>query len=560
MTTNTSQPPQKKAVVSSFIFKSQNEEQQKPLVALFRRSEKVRTYRWVLTPIHTEFRCNNLTTQIQSHHLAPISGSIDTNESPLEAAWRELSEEISLNPTSLAHWRTGKPFSFTDPSVNREWTIHPFAFRLKGPSEGGLGEKAIKTDWEHEGWQWFDPDSVVDNEEFGGVPRLHESLRRVWFESVMNESAGKELAAGIDRLQTDHQSGSQELTSIALTVFRDIVVQTRDGLDDDWWAKIRMAAWHLGKNGRESMGISITNGLISILRDMDEIRQQETNESKWDRVLGVIDLHLDKRKDRAQKIKETFVSYLQSNFPPSNTQQGEKKDRIIMLTVSASSTIRDSILDAFAALENVKTLELRVLESRPLYEGVSIASSLYSQFKSRFPASSLNKNLEIKLYTDASAALAAADVDFLLMGADRISATNGISNKTGSLPAVLSARHAQPSVKVLVLSDLEKVEGLIGEESQSAQEENDPIEVVNGWKKEGVKGVAGLEDCLNASKPKEDGDGCNARVEVKNIYFERIPLTLVDALVCDEGVLKEDNIWEKSRQLGEEMERYFGDI
>lgn len=371
----------------------------------------------------------------------------------------------------------------------------------------------------------------------------------------MNEHAAEALAAGLEKLRTDHQSGSQELTAMALTVFRNIVVQTRSGLDDEWWATMRMAAWHLGKNGRESMGTSITNALVSMLGDIDELRQQQTDEeAKWDRILGAIDHHLSEHKCQAEKIKDAFVSYLQSNCTSSEDQQG--KDKIIIMTVSASSTIRDSILDAFGTLENVKALELRVLESRPLYEGVTIASSLYSQFKSRFPASSQNKNLEIKIYTDASAAIAATDVDFLLIGADRISATKGISNKTGSLPAVLSAKHVQPSVRVLVMSDLAKVEGLNGEESQLLQEENDPMEVVNGWNNEGVKGLPILEDGLNASKAKDS----NSRVEVSNIYFEWVPLALVDALVCEQGVLNKDSIRGQSQRLGEEMNRYFGEL
>lgn len=105
-------------------------------------------------------------------------------------------------------------------------------------------------------------------------------------------------------------------------------------------------------------------------------------------------------------------------------------------------------MDAYAALEDLETLELRILESRPLFEGASLASSLLSQFKSQFPQGT--KNLEVKIYTDASAAHAATGVDLVLLGADRISSTKGVSNKTGSLPAVLSAKHIQPSVKVLV--------------------------------------------------------------------------------------------------------------
>ena len=498
---------------------------------------------------------------LTSHHLAPVSGSIDPNEEPLPAAWRELSEETSLDATSVSHWRTGKPFTFADASVGRQWTIYPFAFRLKDPSEGGQGEKGIRIDWEHEGWQWFDPDTVVDSEEFGGVPRLHESLRRVWFEGEMDERAGKTLVAGLNRLQTDHQSGSQELASVALVTLRDIVVQTRDGLDDSWWSSVRTTAWHLGNNGRESMGTSMMNAFVSVLGEIDEIRgqSQANQELKWDRILAAIDHHIDQRKSRTKKIKESFISYLRSDLLSSTNQQDEgKKNRIIILTLSASSTIRDSILDAYAALEDLGTLELRILESRPLFEGVNLASSLLSQFKSQFPQGT--KNLEVKIYTDASAAHAATGVDLVLLGADRISSTKGVSNKTGSLPAVLSAKHIQPSVKVLVLSDLEKVEGLNQEVAKSAQEENDPMEVIAGWDREGAKGVGVLKDDLTASTNAGEPQAENAHVEVKNIYFEWVPLAMVDALVCEEGILGEDGIREKSRQIGENMERLFGDL
>lgn len=131
-----------------------------------------------------------------------------------------------------------------------------------------------------------------------------------------------------------------------------------------------------------------------------------------------------------------------------------------------------------------------------------------------------------------------------------------MSNKTGSLPVVLSAKHICPSVKVLVLSDLEKVEGLDQDEISVQEENNDPKEVVSGWQSEGVKGVQVLKDGLNAGV-KIDG---NVSVEVKNVYFEWVPLSLVDALVCEEGVLDGDSIHEKSRQLGKKMDRYFGDL
>ncbi|PGG98224.1 hypothetical protein AJ79_08933 [Helicocarpus griseus UAMH5409] len=158
---------EKRAVVSSFIFKLPTDPDSKPLVALFKRSAKVSTY---------------------THHLAPISGSISptTDPTPLAAAQRELSEETELDASSLTLWRTGEPFTFSDESVGREWTVFPFGFLLKREDEGGKGEEGVRTDWEHEGWGWYDPDEVLagDGEVMvkgvPGVPRLKESLGRVW--------------------------------------------------------------------------------------------------------------------------------------------------------------------------------------------------------------------------------------------------------------------------------------------------------------------------------------------------------------------------------------------
>ncbi|KAE8356393.1 hypothetical protein BDV28DRAFT_127240 [Aspergillus coremiiformis] len=521
-----SQGLEKRTVVSCFIFRFAPGQPSHPSVALFKRSDKVRTYR---------------------HHLAPISGSIDpADPTPLAAAWRELHEETTLTPSDLSFWRTGKPFTFSDPSVGREWTVHPFAFRLKDPAEGAPAE-AIRTDWEHEAWQWYDPRTVLEDARLNTVPRLTDSLSRVWFEGITNDRAGKALATGLGRLQADHESGARELTAIALRVFRDFMAETREDLDEKGWDMIRMAAWHLIKNGRESMGAATQNAILAVVAEIEGIWEQKTGsgpEQRWDRILSLIDDHLGRRRHIAQRVKHSFISYLQSHF---------RTDTLTILTISASSTIRDSLLEAFDSLR-IQTLELRILESRPLFEGASIASSVLSTFKAR--ANPPDKRLRVRIYTDASAALAAQDVDVVLLGADRISATKGVSNKTGSLPLVLSARHVAPSARVLVLSDLEKVNGSGGIIDDELSESNDPCEVLSTWRRDGVKGAQVLENGMKANQ----SDERNSSVTVENTYFEWVPLDMIDAFVCEEGVLKKGGIQEISRKVGERADRYFGNL
>lgn len=489
-----------------------------------------------------------MTADLSSHHLAPISGSIEQNESSATAAWRELQEETTLTSRDIELWRWGKPYTFSDESVGRQWTIYPFAFRLKDADEGGRGEEAIKIDWEHEGWGWYDPADVKDDGQFGGVPRLAESLRRVWFEAHMNAEASQALRSGLEELKNDHQSGSHELTTIALKGLRDVLVYLRS--DDKWWETARIAAWHLWKNGRESMGAATLNAFLGILADMEEmVGKGLDGESRWDRVLAVVDHHLENRRAMSKDIKDTFSSYLKTNFLANAP---ESPSTLTLLTLSASSTIRDSILDAFASLP-ISHLDLRILESRPLFEGASMASSLISEFQSKFLSSDRDMNLTV--YTDASSALAATDVDFVLLGADRICSTGWVSNKTGSLPAILSTRHVSPSAKVLIFSELEKV-AEPGVEDGHQTEDNDPTEVIRPWLENDVKGVKVLEEKLRGAHA-ETG---NCIVGVKNVYFEWVPADLIDAYICEEGTLDVNAIQQKAQEVREKAERYFGSL
>ncbi|KAF7518310.1 hypothetical protein PCG10_000550 [Penicillium crustosum] len=515
-----------RSVVSSFVYSDAGVTK----IALFRRSEKVSTYQ---------------------NHLAPISGSIESHETPETAAWRELKEETTLTPRDIDLWRKGKPYTFSDPSVGRQWTIFPFLFRLKDSCEGGRGEEGIQIDWEHKSWEWYSPDTIQDNEKFGGVPRLKESLRRVWFESDMNEGASKALTAGLGKLKADHQSGSHELTSIALRAFRDVIAQMKEDIDTKWWETARMAAWHLWKNGRESMGAATLNAFLGLLADMEGIVHDILDRNiKLERLLALLDHHLVKRKDMPTRIKRSFASYLECNFLP--TAISWPAPSLVILTFSASSTIRDSILEAFASLP-IPNLELRILESRPLCEGVSMASSILSAFQSRFPPTS-DRHLQITVYSDASAALASKGVDFVLLGSDRISDSGSVSNKTGSLPAILSARHVCPAAKVLVVSELEKV-AEPGAESDHSHEENDPKEMVGCWVDGGIKGVKILTEGIQA-----DRDNINYAVEVKNIYFEWVPARLIDAYICEEGTLDAIAIQQKAQQVKQKADRYFGQL
>ncbi|KAI1758033.1 hypothetical protein F4782DRAFT_8863 [Xylaria castorea] len=508
----------KRGVAGSFIFKIPNGDVKQARVALFRRSSKVRTYQ---------------------HKLAPCSGSVEEYDtSPLAAALREIQEETMLPASSVDLLRVGKPYSFTDATIGREWSINPFAFRLKDVAEGGMGEDGITLDWEHKDIEWHDPLQVSDSEEFGGVPRLTDSLRRVWPEYDLGPEAGRILTEGLQRLRDDHEHGARVLANMAVSTLRDVVCQMSlsHPIDESWWSKIRMAAWHICQS-RPSMGAAITSATIKALGGLESIYLADmAGDDKIKQIARVLDRQLAHRLNLTDHIYASFADHVFQNI----FRDGELKETISILTLSSSSTIYDSLMRATWAVG--AALDLRVLESRPLCEGVTLAS----RFQSDLPQNSPTK---VTIYSDASVALAARGVDIVVIGADRISSAGDVSNKIGSLPAVLAARYVNPNVKVLVLSDTEKIAGP-GSMEEHSNEENDASELTQAWKGT-VKGADDVEVALSRN---------DSKIAVKNTYFEWVPADLIDAYATEEGLWNTEQIQKQSKLVGDEIEQYFKDL
>lgn len=563
-----------RSVVSSFIFKlppsylppspssspsspSSNpgdNSVQKPLVALFKRSDKVSTY---------------------THHHAPISGSIEsTDPSPLAAAWREINEETTLNSSDLKLLRHGKPYTFSDESVGREWTIWPFGYLLKDPAGNGEGsEKRIKIDWEHEGWAWFDPLEVQDTEEFGGVPRLKESLRRVWFEIDLGPEAGKVLAEGCKRLEEDYVSGARQMAGDALRVLKDVVDKMDDGVFDGhedgkeakWWKDVRMAAWHLWKNGRESMGAAIMSALLNALASVEtEVFKEGPKDSGKQlkaAIIAVLEQGTSARSSTNDQIFHSFASYILHHFSLIASQKP-----LSILTLSESSTVTQVISHLPNLIPNL-TLDIRILESRPQLEGVSLAANLAKSLSTDSSCSN-NRQHSITLYTDASACLASEGVHLIVIGADRIASDGSVSNKTGSLSTLLAAQHNAKEAKVVVLCDSEKV-ALPGLPEQHIVEDQGWEQVTRAWMGEGtserIKGAArtvlNFVDATTTRRNRdEDKEKTGLKVQVKNISFEWCAGGFIDAYITEEGEWSAENMKKKSEALQELEKRLFGPL
>jgi translation initiation factor 2B subunit (eIF-2B alpha/beta/delta family) len=146
-------------------------------------------------------------------------------------------------------------------------------------------------------------------------------------------------------------------------------------------------------------------------------------------------------------------------------------------------------------------------ESRPYRESLRIVAAL------------ADTPVEFVAYSDASIALAAADADLVLVGADALFRDGSFANKIGSLPLALSCRHA--GTPYYVVTELSKL--YPGNPEDVGMEQRPPAELVEDW------------DLWRSG-----------RISARNQFFERVPADLVTAYLSDDGVLAPEELAHRS--------------
>lgn len=197
------------------------------------------------------------------------------------------------------------------------------------------------------------------------------------FEKDLGLEAGAVLTNGLERLKTDHQSGARALAGNALEILRDIIAKMDTHQpSEQWWARVRFACWHIWKNGRESMGSAVLSALLSALSGMERRiqRLEDKPVAQWkDSAVKELDHVISSRQDAARATSINFANFLKEKFA--------RDWPVKVLTMSESSTITCALREVIANTDI--SLDLRILESRPLFEGVSLASEVSKSVPSR---------------------------------------------------------------------------------------------------------------------------------------------------------------------------------
>ena len=159
-------------------------------------------------------------------------------------------------------------------------------------------------------------------------------------------------------------------------------------------------------------------------------------------------------------------------------------------TLSASSVVRDAVIEAHRAGREPRAL---VAESRPLYEGRTLAAALAAA------------GVPVWLVVDAALPLLLSQAHMVWLGADAVT-DQGVFNKLGSFAAALAAR-----------------------------EHSVPVYALAGRRKFMPAATGALK--IVEMPAAEVWDTPAAGVQPRNVYFERVPLPLLRGVVVEDSVL-----------------------
>ncbi|KAF1911083.1 hypothetical protein BDU57DRAFT_552322 [Ampelomyces quisqualis] len=367
------------------------------------------------------------------------------------------------------------------------------------------------------------------------------------------------LERAVQELQNDFQSGARQLADASLSHLAHIT-EIGASVATTWgkfWAIMVHAAKQLGQ-ARPSMSAAITSCL---LRTLERIArrwndEQERGQRNTSDLVNIARALLEQiRKERSQisaRLDENFTSWLKDRYgevssmliasspvlpvayssrPLSSrpvTQRPRSRTTIRILALSNSRTIRTAILDTLRSLTQFD-FHLTILESRPRCEGADMAAYILS-------AAGDQTRLTTRIVPDCAVGTATRNVDIVLLGADRISSTGDVSNKSGSLAAAICAKQQNKDVAVVVVSDVDKIAPPAIQEH--ASEHHPSRELSSAW----------APDTRN--RLEDQGN-----VEVFGEWFEWVPAGLVDAYVTELGVLELDDVERMAREI-QELDEY----
>ncbi|PSN73406.1 nagb/rpia/CoA transferase-like protein [Corynespora cassiicola Philippines] len=369
----------------------------------------------------------------------------------------------------------------------------------------------------------------------------------------------KYLSVALDGLQNDFTSGARQMGDAALTHLATVIdlASTSALTKDELW-QISVGASKQLAAARPSMSAAI---MSCVLRALDKISEAWNQEATSGRIV------VDYGRIASSTIKNMLKTRVKSTAILGKTFTTWAEDFITkclpapqttlnILTLSNSSTIRSALHTLLTTTPY--PLTLTILESRPRFEGADMAAQLLASLEKDKNYAALSR-LSISIDPDCTAAHHARSTHLLLLGADRISSSDGsVSNKIGSLPAALCVRHVNPRAHVVVLTDTDKI---VRPGAEEGPEEVHPAsEVQAAWSEATKEKLFGYERMPGGGSSISISSGGDARKEIGSYggWFEWVPPELLDVYVTEAGVLDCKGVMRMGGRIQELEERIFG--
>ncbi|KAJ6261613.1 Ribose 1,5-bisphosphate isomerase [Drechslerella dactyloides] len=252
------------------------------------------------------------------------------------------------------------------------------------------------------------------------------------------------LEASIERLRNDHTSGAGRLANLAVKEFAMLCASDPEllsrGSTADWWITLRLYGWHLF-HSRPSMSSSIQNRIIRILQQIHTALPTlpVCSKQRAEVVSSLILTLLKSTRTKSYTIPQSFSDLVRSL--PRFVDARENK-RLFNILVHSNSSVMASSLVSLFHLKDRPRIRVFVLESRPLFEGVTLARHLRDKVPQGVDAGGDNAlpAVTVEVAVDAAVGNYTKVADLYVLAADRIYPNGDVSNKIGCLTAALGMR------------------------------------------------------------------------------------------------------------------------
>jgi len=262
-----------------------------------------------------------------------------------------------------------------------------------------------------------------------------------------------EVSTAIQDIIQDHDSGARQLALKALRALQSALSYYFPPSRSPW-RDIVNCAWHISR-ARPSMKAAIQTAILRVLGAL-----QSSPPDHWGQIL---ERHIAEEQSLLENLAKAFAGYF--------TSLAAGTGKLEMLTLSNSSTMLVALGELFKS-PLCPRVNLTILESRPLFEGITLTTQLLA---------TKPPQVTIQLATDAAAAYFASRAEYVLLGADQVDPLTGsVKNKIGSLAvATFAKKHSDgrgQEGKVMCVTSTDKFDERDHRDKEE-MEENDPEEV-----------------------------------------------------------------------------------